>query len=317
MRYFMMLLLAVLMTIAVPFTAFSEEILLQICLFDKDKDGIKNKDDNCPTEPEDIDHFQDHDGCPDYDNDNDKVLDVNDKCKREPEDIDGFEDNDGCPDPDNDKDGIPDKKDQCPNKAEDMDGFQDPDGCPDIDNDNDGILDAADKCPNTAEDKDNFKDEDGCPDLDNDQDGIQDVADKCPDQQENMNGINDHDGCPDDMVPMLPMGKLLLQSVRFMERTTELEPASYKMLDSIAKSMKTYPQMELEIVGHTDKSQNPDEDFDLAQEMALRVMQYWRDKGVGEERMSVTSKGSSRPIASNVTPDGRASNRRIEIIRTR
>jgi OOP family OmpA-OmpF porin len=67
------------------------------------------------------------------DTDKDGIPDARDKCPNEPEDVDGFEDADGCPDPDNDKDGIPDAVDKCPNHPEDFDGFQDADGCPDRD----------------------------------------------------------------------------------------------------------------------------------------------------------------------------------------
>jgi len=82
------------------------------------------------------------------DRDGDGIPDIRDKCPDEPEDVDGFQDDDGCPDPDNDQDGIPDTADKCPNEPEDVDGFQDDDGCPDPDNDQDGVLDASDKCPN-------------------------------------------------------------------------------------------------------------------------------------------------------------------------
>ncbi|HDL18437.1 MAG TPA: OmpA family protein, partial [Bacteroidetes bacterium] len=68
---------------------------------------------------------------PDPDNDHDGILDKDDKCPNQPEDFDGFQDADGCPDPDNDGDGIPDTKDLCPNKAETVNGYQDEDGCPD------------------------------------------------------------------------------------------------------------------------------------------------------------------------------------------
>ncbi len=65
---------------------------------DKDGDGIQDTQDRCPLDPEDIDAFQDEDGCPDFDNDNDQILDVNDQCPSEPEDYDGDSDEDGCPD---------------------------------------------------------------------------------------------------------------------------------------------------------------------------------------------------------------------------
>jgi outer membrane protein OmpA-like peptidoglycan-associated protein len=98
---------------------------------DLDGDGVPDADDACKGEPEDLDGFQDEDGCPDLDNDKDGLADTSDKCPNEPEDFDGFEDEDGCPDPDNDKDGFLDGDDQCPNDAEVINGNLDYDGCPD------------------------------------------------------------------------------------------------------------------------------------------------------------------------------------------
>jgi OmpA-OmpF porin, OOP family len=100
----------------------------------------------------------------DEDPDKDGIIGAADQCPDDPEDMDGFQDADGCPDPDNDGDGILDAADQCPMEAEDKDGFQDEDGCPDPDNDGDGIPDTADKCPTEPETKNGFQDEDGCPD---------------------------------------------------------------------------------------------------------------------------------------------------------
>ncbi len=108
---------------------------------DSDNDGINDDVDKCPYEEEDIDGFEDEDGCPDIDNDGDGIIDFKDGCQNIAEDLDGYMDEDGCPDPDNDGDGILDLDDACPDVAEDFDGFEDEDGCPDADNDGDGILD--------------------------------------------------------------------------------------------------------------------------------------------------------------------------------
>ncbi|MCC6648440.1 MAG: thrombospondin [Polyangiaceae bacterium] len=171
---------------------------------DNDGDGIPDARDRCRDAPEDKDGSEDDDGCPDPDDDGDGVLDADDQCRGEPEDKDGFRDEDGCPDPDNDGDGVPDKDDKCPNGPEDMDGFRDEDGCPDPDNDLDGIADELDKCPNEAEDKDGFEDDDGCPEPDNDLDGVPDKQDKCPQEPETIDGVDDDDGCPE------PGGKQLV-----------------------------------------------------------------------------------------------------------
>ncbi len=98
------------------------------------------------------------------DTDGDGIPDYRDSCPNQPEDMDGFEDDDGCPDFDDDADGIPDLIDLAPLTSEDYDGFQDEDGVPDLDNDGDGITDERDMCPDEREDLDGFEDEDGCPD---------------------------------------------------------------------------------------------------------------------------------------------------------
>ncbi len=89
---------------------------------DTDLDGILDPEDACPTEPEDVDGFEDDDGCPDPDNDQDGVLDVDDRCPMES----GPVPNEGCPEPDRDGDGVPDRVDNCPDEP----GLVENQGCP-------------------------------------------------------------------------------------------------------------------------------------------------------------------------------------------
>jgi len=197
---------------------------------DADRDGLEDHLDQCPQVAEDLDKFQDSDGCPEVDNDGDAVADADDRCPKELEDGDGFQDSDGCPDPDNDGDKILDVTDACPlvaGTASDVPKYH---GCPPVDSDGDGIFDDKDACQKKPEDKDGFEDLDGCPDKDNDKDGIADPEDSCPDQagpqrsdpklhgcpspdrdgdaidlsgdrcpkeREVYNGLEDDDGCPD------------------------------------------------------------------------------------------------------------------------
>jgi len=65
---------------------------------DRDGDGVVDRNDLCPDDPEDRDGFEDADGCPDPDNDRDRILDVNDLCPNDPETYNGIKDKDGCPD---------------------------------------------------------------------------------------------------------------------------------------------------------------------------------------------------------------------------
>jgi outer membrane protein OmpA-like peptidoglycan-associated protein len=65
---------------------------------DRDGDGIIDVDDLCPYSEEDLDSFEDSDGCPELDNDQDRILDVDDQCPGEGETYNGVDDGDGCPD---------------------------------------------------------------------------------------------------------------------------------------------------------------------------------------------------------------------------
>jgi len=283
---------------------------------DQDNDGIKDDRDRCPKDPEDIDNFEDGDGCPDEDNDKDGILDADDKCPTEAEDRDGFEDDDGCPDVDNDGDGIDDLKDQCPKIAEDFDGFEDKDGCPDYDNDKDGVPDSLDKCPNDVEDFDKFKDDDGCPDVDNDKDGIPDLKDKCPNEPETFNNVDDKDGCPDEKKEESTMPKhQIMHGVNFRSGQSEMTFDSYVHLDPIIEEMKKHPSIQIEIRGHTDSVGNSQTNMRLSKMRAESVRQFLISKGIDPSRIRAVGFGSSAPIADNRTAAGRAKNRRIEIVR--
>jgi OmpA-OmpF porin, OOP family len=301
---------------------------------DDDGDGISNLNDRCPLEPEDIDGFEDDDGCPDLDNDGDLRPDAEDKCPNEKEDLDGFEDDDGCPDLDNDGDGIPDTEDRCPNEAEDglspgafatdgcpasrtdadfdgimddvdkcmeeaedMDGFEDEDGCPDLDNDGDGVPDAVDKCPLCAEDRDGFEDEDGCPDLDNDKDGIPDSRDACPMEAETINGVQDEDGCPDQggkQLAYMQDDRLVLNE-EIKFRRDRLRGGA-QAINQAATIMKANPDVTrwLIAVGAKVSRGKTDEAREQAQKRAEVIKAQLLSKGVDAARIMVVGAPSDR-----------------------
>ncbi len=279
---------------------------------DADKDGIPDKIDNCPDEPEDVDGFEDLDGCPDPDNDHDGILDIRDKCPNKAEDFDNFQDEDGCPDTDNDKDVIIDAQDKCPNDPEDKDGFEDRDGCPDYDNDKDGLPDSLDRCQNDPEDLDGYEDKDGCPDSDNDKDGIPDSIDKCPTQPENINGFQDQDGCPDVKTKEIE-SKMVLEGVNFKTNSADLTFESGAILDKIIESLVAYPDVCVEIRGHTDNVGPRVKNRQLSEDRANSVKSYMVSKGVDQRRIKTIGMGPDAPIASNAKAEGRAKNRRIEM----
>jgi outer membrane protein OmpA-like peptidoglycan-associated protein len=103
----------------------------QLEQMDSDADGIDDADDACPHVAEDLDGWQDTDGCPENDDDGDGIRDADDACPHVAEDADGWRDEDGCPEDDNDGDGFADGVDACPNEPETVNGVDDQDGCPD------------------------------------------------------------------------------------------------------------------------------------------------------------------------------------------
>ncbi|MFN0247896.1 MAG: OmpA family protein [Kofleriaceae bacterium] len=261
----------------------------------------------------------------DDDPDKDGIRGDADQCPTDPEDKDAFQDDDGCSEPDNDGDGLLDASDKCPTDAEDKDAFQDDDGCPDPDNDGDGINDQQDKCPAEPEDKDQFQDDDGCPDLDNDGDGILDAQDKCIDKPETKNGYQDEDGCPDEIPEKIRKFTGAIQGINFRVNSDALLATSNKTLDKAVAVLKEFPDLKLEIQGHTDdqplkakKGAKFADNLELSQGRAESVRAYFIKKGIEEMRLSAKGFGDSNPVVPIEGLKGakltmaRSKNRRVE-----
>ncbi len=250
------------------------------------------------------------------DRDGDGLPDNADLCPDQPEDKDGYQDGDGCPDPDNDADGVADIADGCPMEAEDLDGFQDGDGCPDPDNDGDGIADTADTCPNQAEDLDRFADSDGCPDIDNDQDGILDARDRCPNDPETQNGCEDDDGCPEaSKVCLTATNIVITDRVYFATGKATILPQSFPLLQDVAKVLKDNPQIrKVRVEGHTDNVGKPKNNLRLSKARAKSVLQFLVKAGIAKARLVDEGFGQTRPIATNDSEEGRATNRRVDFV---
>jgi outer membrane protein OmpA-like peptidoglycan-associated protein len=237
-----------------------------------------------------------------------------DECPDEEEDVDGFQDDDGCPDYDNDGDGVPDDVDECPGTPEGARVMID--GCVDNDFDGDGIPNSEDECPEDLEDKDGFEDKDGCPDLDNDDDGIPDTSDECPDEPENFNGFADEDGCPEDpndKVTITNDKLVITEQVYFETAKAKIRKESHDILNEVATVLKDNPQIELlRVEGHTDNRGSESYNQDLSQRRAESVRLYLIKQGVSDERLAAVGYGEAEPIADNETEEGRSKNRRVD-----
>lgn len=298
---------------------------------DRDGDGIKDDQDDCPDDPEDFDGFQDtrddsppkQYGCPEPDNDEDGIPDKQDACPTNPEDKDNDRDTDGCPegsDGDMDGDGILDVNDKCPKIKEDQDGYMDRDGCPDPDNDGDGILDVDEECDNDPEDKDNWEDTDGCPDPDNDRDGIPDIAEgsddqgNCMNRAEVVNGLNDEDGCPDQSSVVISENEvLILDKILFKTGSAQILNESMKVVDLVAETLKRSPQFTLvEVQGHADVRAPDALNLKLTQDRSKAVLDALVKKGVAANRLRSMGYGEYCPLDPAENDAAYEKNRRVE-----
>ena len=252
------------------------------------------------------------------DSDGDGIRDNKDACPEAPEDVDGFEDEDGCPDTDNDGDGFDDAEDQCPDEPETINRFEDGDGCPDeaVDTDGDGILDPDDKCPAEPEDMDQFEDEDGCPDPDNDGDKILDPDDKCPNEAEVINNVEDEDGCPDEGTIKIEGEEIkILEKVFFDTGKATIKSKSHALLKDLAALMVKYPNIKrVEVQGHTDQVGSDDYNQRLSQARADSVRTFLVGQGVGKGRLVAKGYGESRPEVPGSSDEANAQNRRVQFV---
>lgn len=263
---------------------------------DRDRDGIKDDEDDCPDQPEDKDGFQD--------------------TKSE-----SPEGQYGCPDPDNDGDGILDEDDDCPNNPEDKDGDADTDGCPetrDGDRDRDGIWDSKDQCPDEPEDKDGFEDKDGCPDLDNDKDGIPDAIDACRD----VPGVKENYGCPPEENKKVIISEnsiLILEKVQFATGSAKILEQSFGIIDAVADTLKQHGEFTLvEVQGHADERAADDYNLRLTKDRAKSVVAALVQRGVTQNRLRGQGYGEYCPLDDGKNNEAYEKNRRVEfkIVRT-
>lgn len=171
----------------------------------------------------------------------------------------------------------------------------------DIDSDRDGIPDSLDKCPDTPIGVE--VDEFGCPDVvqtDSDGDGVFDDIDKCSDTP--VGAIVDDRGC------------WVVKGVQFDYKKWDVKPQFNSNLDNIENILKMNPELKIRIEGHTDDIGSMKYNIDLSGKRALAIKDYLVDKGIDSSRITATGLGYAQPIADNETPEGRALNRRAEII---
>ena len=101
--------------------------------------------------------------------------------------------------------------------------------------------------------------------------------------------------------------------VTFASDSANITSSFYSALNGIAQSLNNYPETRIQVNGYTDSTGNDAHNQELSQRRANAVAQYLIAQGVSSSRIVANGFGSSNPIASNSTQEGRLQNRRVEI----
>jgi len=102
--------------------------------------------------------------------------------------------------------------------------------------------------------------------------------------------------------------------VLFASGKSVLLPGAQNGLNQVAEALKAQPDTKLLVEGHTDSTGSDQTNLALSKARAEAVQSYLASHGIAQDRMTANGLGASRPIADNNTPEGRANNRRVEII---
>lgn len=137
---------------------------------------------------------------------------------------------------------------------------------------------------------------------DRDNDGIVDSNDQCPDTPKGYKV--DSKGCPSSVTLHL----------NFASNSSILPASAESDIATLTKFMEENPAATMSIIGHTDSSGPKAKNQTLSENRANALGSRLIQNSIASDRIKISGKGSSEPIVSNKTPDGRAQNRRIQIL---
>lgn len=111
-------------------------------------------------------------------------------------------------------------------------------------------------------------------------------------------------------------GKVVTHGILFDSGSSTIKAESYRTLRDIGNLMTDEPSLRLSVEGHTDSDGADDYNMDLSTNRARSVVEYLTSEfGVAADRLEFKGWGESKPVDSNETPEGKANNRRVELVK--
>jgi OOP family OmpA-OmpF porin len=118
-----------------------------------------------------------------------------------------------------------------------------------------------------------------------------------------------------DMLTALDQQGFIALDIHFDTAKAVIKPESQPIVDQIVALLKGNPKLKISVEGHTDNVGTPESNQKLSQARAAAVVAAIVQQGVDRIRLSSAGFGQNRPVADNRTEEGRAKNRRVELVR--
>jgi len=123
------------------------------------------------------------------------------------------------------------------------------------------------------------------------------------------------EGNADVSASLSKTGRVTLRNVHFATGKADITPDSEASLTEAVNALKEHPDWNIRVEGFTDNVGSPDTNLKLSGDRAAAVMNWLADHGIDKSRLTAKGYGESRPVAKNSTPEGRAKNRRVELVK--
>ncbi len=118
-----------------------------------------------------------------------------------------------------------------------------------------------------------------------------------------------------DMLDALNREGYIALYINFDTGKSTIKPDSKPIIDQVVQMMKASPDLKVTVEGHTDNAGNPKSNKTLSEERATAVVAAIAAQGIDAKRLTPVGHGQDRPVADNRTEEGRAKNRRVELVK--